>query len=91
MVLLLLLLDAVEASRSIRASNDAVFAPKASPKVLHHDPVFPTMSLAVPSRRAHAHTVRTARDELMTPGIFPVGYSDDLIPEDIPSRSLVIR
>ena len=94
-VFLFLLLDAVEASRSIRAGDDTVFASEASPEVLHYNPVFPTIGcLGRADGDARSVVALHTRhgDQLgIDLGIFPGGRGNDLVPKDIPSRSLFFR
>jgi hypothetical protein len=94
-IFFLLLLSAVEASRSVRTGDNTVFTSEASPKVLHNNAIFAAIRGL---GRAHGHTWGMIalharhRDEFgIHLRIFTIGYGDHFIPVNVSSEFLIIR
>src|SRR4030042_7131233 len=85
----------IETSCPVGAGDNTIFTSETSSEILYNNPVFTAIRCL---GRTYGHTwgmitMHTWHwDEFRIHlGIFPVGHSDDLIPKNISSRSLLIR
>jgi hypothetical protein len=94
-IFLFFLLFAIETSCSVRAGDDAILASDTSPEILDNNTVFTAISCLgrTDSYARSMITMHTGHgDEFgIHPRIFTAGHSNDLIPVNISSQSLLIR